>query len=67
MEQVGLEFGELRLICTQNELHYLGTEEHPPIVEAAREGDLNRIKGILDADIGTVNDRRMRKYISERS
>ena len=67
VEQVGLEFGELRLICTQNELHYLGTEEHPPIVEAAREGDINRIKGILDADIGTVNDRRMRKEISERN
>ena len=36
VEQVGLELGELRLICTQNELHYLGTEEHHPIVEAVR-------------------------------
>ena len=60
VEQVGLEFGDLRLICTQNDLHYVGTEEHPPIVEAAREGNVNRIKAILDADKGTVNDRRMR-------
>ena len=51
VEQVGLEFGDLRLICTQNELHYLGTW----------------IKGILGEDMGTVNDRRMRKEISERN
>ena len=67
VEQVGLEFGDLRLICTQNDLHYVGTGEHPPIVEAAREGNVNRIKAILDADKGTVNDRRMRKEISERN
>ena len=67
VEQVGLESGDLRIICTQNELHYLGTEEHPPIVEAAREGDMKRIKGILGEDMGTVNDRRMRKEISERN
>ena len=67
VEQVGLEFGELRLICTQNDLHYLGTEKHPPIVEAAREGNVDRIKAILDAGTGAVNDRRMRKEISERN
>ena len=67
VEQVGLEFGDLRLICTQNDLHYVGTEEHPPIAEAAREGNVNRIKAILDADKGTVSDRRMRKEISERN
>ena len=67
VEQMGLEFGELRLIHTQNDLHYLGTEKHPPIVEAAREGNVNGIRAILDRDKGTVNDRRMRKEISERN
>ena len=64
---MGLEFGELRLIHTQNDLHNLGTEKHPPIVEAAREGNVNGIRAILDRDKGTVNDRRMRKEISERN
>ena len=68
VEQVGLESGELRLICTQNgNLLYLGSEGHPPIVEAAREGDTNRITEILDEDARAVNDRRMRKEISERN
>ena len=67
-EQVGLESGELKLICTQNgnPLH-LGSEGHPAIVEAAREGDTNRITEILDEDARAVNDRRMRKEISERN
>ena len=57
----------MRLICTQNDLHNLGTEKHPPIVEAAREGNVDRIKAILDAGTGAVSDRRMRKEISERN
>ena len=64
---MGLEFGDLRLIHTQNDLRYLGTETHPPILEAAREGDVDPIKAILDAGTGTVDDRRMRKEISERN
>ena len=67
VEQMGLEFGELRLIHTQNDLHYLGTEKHPPIVEAAREGNVNGIRATLDRDKGTVSDRRMRKEINERN
>ena len=67
VEQVGLETGELKLICTQNGgLMYLGTEEHPPIVEAARKGDLLQIRNILEDDKTQINERRMRKEISER-
>ena len=66
-EMVIAELGGLQVVCTKNgNPTFLGTEQHPPIVEAARAGDINGITAILDNDNSQINERRMRKEIDER-
>ena len=62
---VAADLGLVDIWCTRNDVHMSAKEDHPAIVQAARRGDVEGVRRILDRNPEQVDARRKRTEVEE--
>ena len=60
------DLGLVDVWCTKNDVHMSAKEDHPAIVQAARRGDVEGVRRILDRNPEQVDAHRKRTEVEER-
>ena len=63
---VAADLGLVDVWCTKNDVHMSAKEDHPAIVQAARRGDVEGVRRILDRNPEQVDAHRKRTEVEER-